>query len=76
MPDRIGSITVVLERDLLEEDAEDICKAIRQLRGVIEAKANVVDIMQFGAEQRAAAKLRRKVWEVLHTFDGGEGPTE
>lgn len=65
MTDRFHSLTVVLEEDLREDDAQVLIAAIGQLRGVIRITGQLVDPATYMAEQRAKYELRRKVLELL-----------
>jgi hypothetical protein len=66
MSDRYNYLTVVLERDLKDEDAESLIAAIKQLRGVLSVTPNIVDPTALLAEKRAQAELTAKLWRVLH----------
>ena len=52
MTDRYSSLTVVLERDIRDDDAEPLIAAIRQLRGVLRVVPKVADAGEV-ARQRA-----------------------
>lgn len=65
MTDRIHSFTVVLERDMREDDAEAVVAAIRCLRGVMDVSGNVSNVESHVAQVRARRELRDKLWEVL-----------
>jgi DICT domain-containing protein len=65
MSDRYNYLTVVLERDLKDEDAEPLIAAIKQFRGVLSVTPNVVDTAALLAEERARVELANKLWEVL-----------
>lgn len=66
MTDRFNTLTVVLDRDMREDDAEVLLSAIRQLRGVISVSGNVADVSEYMAEERALHTLRQKVMDVLY----------
>ena len=67
MTDRFNSITVVLERDIREDDAEPILAAIRQIRGVLSATGNVADLESHLAQERARSELGQKLLAVLRS---------
>jgi len=69
MTDRFNSFTVVLEKDMREDDAERLLSAIRQLRGVLSVKGNVSDIVDHIAMQRARSDLEQKLFMVLRSDD-------
>lgn len=64
MTDRYHSFTVVLDRDIREDDAEEIMKAIAMFRNVISVKGNVADPTSAMAEVRAKHELRERLWEM------------
>jgi hypothetical protein len=43
MTERFNTLTVVLEKDMRDDDAETLLTAIRQMRGVLSVKGNVSD---------------------------------
>lgn len=43
MTDRFNALTVVLEKDIREDDAQALLSAIGQLRGVLTVSGNVAD---------------------------------
>jgi len=65
MTDRFHSLTVVLERDIREDDAEMLLNALRMLRGVISVEGNIVDVDGYVAEERVRYELRDKLMSVL-----------
>lgn len=69
MTNRFNTLTVVLERDMREDDAEALLAAIGQLRGVLSVAGNVADITSHAATQRARHELSQKIWSVLHPDD-------
>lgn len=66
MTDRYNALTVVLDQDIRDDDAEKLMQAILQLRGVISVDGNVVNIGDYTAFQRARSDLAQKLWEVLY----------
>ena len=65
MTDRINYLTVALEKDTRDDDAEALLNAIRQLRGVADVKPNVVNSGDWLAETRVRQDLADKLWAVL-----------
>ncbi len=62
MTDRINVITVVLEKDIREDDVEPILVAIRCLRGVLRVVPHPVDsLTAFAVESR----VRRDIFDRL-----------
>ena len=66
MTDRYHTLTVVLERDTREDDAQCLIDAIAQLRGVASVTGVVADFCEHMAVERAKSELRAKLWEVLN----------
>ena len=66
MTDRFATLTVVLERDFRDDDAESLLTAIRQMRGVLSVTGNVTDLTAHMAEERARRELGAKLWQVLY----------
>lgn len=66
MTDRINAITVVLENDIRDDDAETILTAIRMVRGVLSATPNVSELSDHIAQERVRRELGDKILEVLH----------
>lgn len=65
MTDRFHTLTVILEQDIRDDDAEGIIDAIRHLRYVSSVTGIVADIESHMAEDRAKRELRSKLWEAL-----------
>ena len=65
MTDRYYALTVVLEENTCEDDAESLITAIRMLRGVLSVTPHVADFDTHWAEKRAKDELRRKLMELL-----------
>lgn len=65
MSDRINALTVVLEKDMRDDDVRGLEQAIRNLRGVREVGRNIAMVDAFVAYERARAELIEALWEVL-----------
>jgi hypothetical protein len=65
MSDRYNYLTVVLEHDLRDDDAQALIQAIYQLRGVLKVEPNVADAQAFLAQARAKAELRNALEALL-----------
>lgn len=65
MPDRYNSLTVVLETDIRDEEAEALISAISQLRGVLSVSGHVSDLGTHVAQTRARQELEERLWAVL-----------
>ena len=66
MTDRYHTLTVVLERDTRDDDAEPLLAAIRQIRGVLSVTGSVVSPESHMAQERARRELGDKLCAVLH----------
>lgn len=66
MTDRYHSLTVVLERDMRDDDAEALIAAIGQLRNVLKVTGIVSDFTSHMAIERARADLGTGLWNVLY----------
>ena len=62
MTDRFNTLTVVLEKDTRDDDAESLLQAIRHMRGVLSVSGNVAEPTHYMAEERARSDLRAKIW--------------
>lgn len=69
MTDRFNALTVVLEHDIREEDAQALINAIRLLYGVIEVKGNVADPLQIVCDTRARRKLGEELLAIVYPKD-------
>jgi hypothetical protein len=65
MTDRHAGYVVTLARDVREDDAEVICSAIEQIRGVVSVKAVVAEIGIAIAEERARTRLLEQLLDVV-----------
>lgn len=66
MTDRLYALTVVLEKDIREDDAkETIIPAIKMIKGVTDVKGSVRNIETFMAETRARDFYRDKLMDIL-----------
>lgn len=67
MTDRLHSLTVVLDNNYRDDDAESLILAIMQLRGVCAVKGDVADSESYMAEARAKTNLRKALFKLLET---------
>lgn len=66
MTDRYHSLTVTLDVDIREDDAQAIISAIKQMRRVIDVTGNVADLDSHMAEQRTRRELGQKIIDVIY----------
>jgi hypothetical protein len=66
MTDRFHSLTVVLEQDMRDDDAQAIINAISQMRNVLSVNGNVADLESHVAYSRARQELGGKLFAILY----------
>jgi hypothetical protein len=59
--DRIHSLTVVLAKDVRDDDVQGLISAIMHLKNVAKVKTHVSDPVSLMAETRARMDLRMKI---------------
>lgn len=67
MTDRYYALTVVLEKDIRSDDAEQIMDAIRMLKYVLDVKGNVSNPETYMAQARERRDIGEKLFKILHT---------
>lgn len=65
MTDRYITLTVALDRDIREDDADVLISAISMLKGVLAVSGNVVDAQAWAIEERIRRDLYNKLYAVL-----------
>jgi hypothetical protein len=65
MTDRYYSLTVALEKDMRDDDAEPIINAIKMIRGVLEVKGNISGLEMWTAEERCRREIGEKLLKVV-----------
>jgi hypothetical protein len=65
MTDRYMALTVILEHDIRDDDAEPLIAAIRLLKGVQDVQPIVSDPSLAVAESRARRELQQKLWDIV-----------
>lgn len=65
MTDRYYSLTVVLEKDYRDDDAESILNAIKMIKGVLDVKGNISDPSTWMAEERARRDLGKRLLDIV-----------
>lgn len=66
MTTRLKGFTVVLEKDMREDDAEPLRLAIAQMRGVLSVAPVEACGNDFFATHRVRSELGTKLWEILY----------
>jgi len=72
MTDRYHSLTVVLDKDIREDDAEVIISAIKCLRSVVSVTGNVADYDFHAAQVRARTDIIEKLNAALYPQPKGQ----
>ena len=62
MTDLINSLTVVLEKDMREDDVETLIIAIQQLRWVLSVESNISDNLNSYVENM---RIKRELWDKI-----------
>lgn len=65
MTDRYHSLTVVLDHDIREDDAQTIVDAVGMIKGVLSVTGNVSDLALHTAVSRAGYKLGDLIIETI-----------
>jgi hypothetical protein len=65
MTDRIKGLTVLLEPDKRDDDAQCIIDAIRMIKGVVSVKSHIADMDHHLAVETARRELTNKLWDAL-----------
>jgi hypothetical protein len=65
MTTRIKGLTVVLERDVREDDCQHLIDAIKMLRGVAQVVPLVTDASDYVNRERVRVELAEKLMDVL-----------
>ena len=71
MTDRLHVLTVALQPDLRDDDAQPIIDAIKQLRGVVGVTPHVVDHNQWSARQQTRHELGSSIYAVFRAVLDG-----
>ena len=65
MSDRYNYLTVALEKDIRDDDSQCIIDAIKMIRGVLDVKPNIVNGLDFTAEERVRREYLKKLQKVF-----------
>ena len=72
MTDRYSTLTVVLECDLRDDDAQQLIDAIGTMRRVASVSGNVEDRAVYAARERVAREWFAKLHETLNELRYGK----
>lgn len=66
MTDRVSALTVVLEHDIRVDDIEPLLTAIRQLRGVLSVRTEVISGLDIHiAESRVRTRVIKGIFDLV-----------
>lgn len=65
MTDRYFALTVLLDKDIREDDAQPIIDAIKMIRRVKAVEPHVSNMEVWAGETRARMKLAEEIWSIL-----------
>jgi hypothetical protein len=65
MTDRLKGVMVVFDRDIREDDAQEIINAIKMVRGVLSVKKSVANHDDWMNRERVEAEYRQRVWDAI-----------
>lgn len=66
MTNRYYALTLILEKDVREDDASSLIEAVKMMKGVLDVKPHITDPTTWMAEERARRDLGVKLWEILY----------
>ena len=65
MTERVYALTVLLEKDIREDDAEAIVNAIKMIKHVLKVEKEISDSRFWAAQVRAKQEIYQKLWQVV-----------
>jgi hypothetical protein len=72
MTDRLRHLTVTLERDLREDDAEGLLRLIRAIKGVASVTYEPVTVTDYMAREVVATEHRQRLHEAIEDIFSGQ----
>ena len=76
MSDRINGFVVILDKDYKDEDIESTINAIKQIKGVVAVKPNIVTSDEHIAETRIKLEIVNKIYDFAQEILSGENKGE
>jgi hypothetical protein len=64
MTDRVHALTVVLDKDIRDDDVQVIIQAIQMIRHVADVSAHVADLETYAARARVREDLRDRMFKL------------
>jgi hypothetical protein len=65
MSTRLKGLTIALEGDIREDDAENIILAIKQIRGILDVTPIEADSNDWINRSRIKSELQKKLWDIV-----------
>lgn len=65
MTDRIKGFTIVLKKDIRDDDFEAIGKAVEMIKGVAKVEPSISTGDDWMNRERVKMELQNKLWEVI-----------
>lgn len=72
MTDRVRSLTVILDRDMRDDDVQDLILSIRMLKFVDRVEPRVVDGDELAKRAVASAKLEGDLYKAISALFKGK----
>ena len=72
MTDRLKGCWVAFDRDIREDDAEQLIQVIRCLKGVLAVETSVTTFDDYSARVRVKRQILDKVWAAIKDMDKEE----
>jgi hypothetical protein len=63
MTDRLKGVVITFEKDIREDDAEQLLTTFRNIRGVVDVSPIVADLDDHMARARVKSEIREKFWK-------------
>lgn len=73
MTDRHVAYTVILEKEIREDDAEAVVTALKMVKGVLRVVPKIGAVEQYIANERARHELQMDLWKFLNEWRKGKG---
>lgn len=72
MSDRINGFVVILDKDYKDEDIEQTINAIKQIKGVLEIKPNIVTAIERMSGERLKIEIANKIYDFAQQILSGD----
>jgi hypothetical protein len=68
MTDRIKGVTVVLEPNIREDDAQVIIDAIKMIRGVCDVQTHISNLDHYMAFSQARMEMEKDIYDLMNKW--------